>query len=96
MKLFIHILTYGFTQEQEEVLNEKRKGHLCLSSVCGRTKHPVVLPYPLYFYTPNEKIDLTLFEKLAVMFQRFEVLNGQRDLWQKRTTLNWLQSLTRK
>ena len=55
---------------------------------------PVVLPHPLYFYTSNENIDLVLFEKLAVMFQRFEVLNGQRDLWQSTLTLNWAQGLT--
>ena len=55
---------------------------------------PVVLPHPLYFYTRNDKIDLELFEKLAVMFQHFEVLNGQRDLWQSTLTLNWLQGLT--
>lgn len=28
------------------------------------------------------------------MFQRFEVLNGQRDLWQSVLTLNWVQGLT--
>ena len=54
----------------------------------------MVLPHPLYFYTRNEHFSLELFEKLAVMFQRFEVLNGQRDLWQSTLTLNWIQSLT--
>lgn len=93
-ELFIHILTYGFTQEQEEVLNEKRKDIYAFLRYAAEQNIPVVLPHPLYFYTPNEKIDLTLFEKLAVMFQRFEVLNGQRDLWQSVLTLNWLQSLT--
>ncbi|MCI0654184.1 MAG: glycosyltransferase, partial [Methylococcaceae bacterium] len=42
----------------------------------------------------NDRIDPALFEKLAVMFERFEVLNGQRDLWQSVLTLNWAQGLT--
>ncbi len=39
-------------------------------------------------------IDLALFEKMAVLFQNFEVLNGQRDQWQSALTLAWLDSLT--
>jgi len=95
-ELFVHVLAYGFTQEQEKVLNKKRSN--IYEFLHYTTKHdiPVVLPHPLYFYTRNEKIDLTLFEKLAVMFQRFEVMNGQRDLWQSVLTLNWARGLTSK
>ncbi len=92
--LFVHVLTYGFTREQETILNKKREDIYEFLRYTARHDIPVVLPHPLYFYTRNEKIDLTLFEKMAVMFQRFEVLNGQRDLWQSVLTLNWAQQLT--
>lgn len=93
-ELFIHVLTYGFTQEQEEVLNKKRQNIYDFLRYVAAQDIPVIMPHPLYFYTRNEKIDLDLFEKLAVIFSRFEVLNGQRDLWQSVLTLNWVQSLT--
>ncbi|MDU0352718.1 hypothetical protein RS130_01220 [Paraglaciecola aquimarina] len=92
--LFIHVLTYGFSKEQEIVLNKKRQNIYEFLRYTASEDLPVIMPHPLYFYTRNEKIDLGLFEKLACLFQRFEVLNGQRDLWQSVLTLNWAQSLT--
>ncbi|MCG6938716.1 MAG: glycosyltransferase [Gammaproteobacteria bacterium] len=92
--LFVHVLTYGFTRQQEKILNNKRENIYDFLRYAASCNIPVILPHPLYFYTRNDKIDLTLFEKLAVMFQRFEVLNGQRDLWQSVLTLNWAKSLT--
>lgn len=93
-ELYIHVLTYGFTQEQEIILNKKRHNVYDFVRYVTEQDIPVILPHPLYFYTRNEKIDMSLFEKLAVMFIRFEVLNGQRDVWQSVLTLNWVQSLT--
>jgi len=92
--LYLHVLTYGFSPQQETVLFEKRQNIYQFLRYAAEQDIPVVLPHPLYFYTSNENIDLELFEKLAVMFQRFEVLNGQRDLWQSTLTLNWAQGLT--
>jgi len=93
-ELFVHVLTYGFSREQEKVLNAKRQNIYEFLRYTATQDIPTILPHPLYFYTRNEKIDLALFEKMAVMFQRFEVLNGQRDLWQSVLTLNWAQDLT--
>ncbi len=92
--LFCHVLTYGFDREQEVILDAKRQNIYDFLRYAATHDIPVVLPHPLYFYTRNKHIDLELFEKLAVMFQHFEVLNGQRDLWQSTLTLNWVQSLT--
>ena len=92
--LFMHVLTYGFTRQQEVVLNQKRQNIYDFLRYAASNDIPVILPHPLYLYSRNDKIDLCLFEKLAVMFWRFEVLNGQRDLWQSVLTLNWVQSLT--
>ncbi|TGN39515.1 glycosyltransferase [Marinobacter confluentis] len=92
--LFLHVLTYGFTREQEVILNQKRQNIYDFLRYAAQNDIPVIQPHPLYLYSRNDKIDLCLFEKLAVMFWRFEVLNGQRDLWQSVLTLNWVQSLT--
>ena len=92
--LFIHVLTYGFSPEQEVILNTKRQNVYEFLRYAAAQDLPVIMPHPLYFYTRNGKIDLSLFEKLAVMFARFEVLNGQRDLWQSVLTLNWVQNLS--
>ncbi|MGH8548349.1 MAG: glycosyltransferase [Methylococcales bacterium] len=92
--LFVHILTYGFSRQQEAVLLRKRRDIYEFLRYAAEHSIPVILPHPLYFYTRNDKIDPVLFEKMAVLFERFEVLNGQRDLWQCVLTLNWAQSLT--
>ena len=91
--LYLHVLTYGFTPEQEVILNKKRHDIYEFLRYTTQQDIAVILPHPLYFYSTNEKIDLSLFEKLAVMFMRFEVLNGQRDIWQTMLTLNWVQGL---
>jgi glycosyltransferase involved in cell wall biosynthesis len=92
--LYVHILTYGFTPEQESVLNKKRADVYAFLRYAAEHDIPVILPHPLYFYTTNTGITPELFEKFALMFQRFEVLNGQRDVWQSVLTLNWAQGLT--
>jgi glycosyltransferase involved in cell wall biosynthesis len=91
--LYIHILTFGFTPEQEVVLNRKRQDVYDFLRYAAEHDIPVIMPHPLYFYTSNPGIGPELFEKLAVLFQRFEVLNGQRDLWQSLLTLHWARSL---
>lgn len=94
--LFVHVLTYGFSREEEIVLNKKRSNIYDFLRYVAANDIPVILPHPLYLYARNDKIHTALFEKLAVLFQRFEVLNGQRDQWQSVMTLDWLQSLTPK
>lgn len=92
--LFVHVLAYGFSRQQEQDLNEKRGDIYQFLAYAHDQNIPVILPHPLYFYTRNERIDLALFEKLAVLFQNFEVVNGQRDQWQSVLTLNWVKYLT--
>jgi len=94
LDIFCHVLTYGFTPAQEVVLEQKRQNIYHFLAYAAENDIPLILPHPLYFYTRSEAIDPELFEKLALMFQRFEVLNGQRDLWQTNLTLNWVQGLT--
>lgn len=91
--LFVHVLAYGFSPSQEKKLNQLRENIYEFLRYAHAQNIPVILPHPLYFYTRNEHINLELFEKMAVMFQRFELVNGQRDQWQSTLTLKWVESL---
>jgi glycosyltransferase involved in cell wall biosynthesis len=93
-ELYMHVLAYGFTPEQEPVLNKKRRDIYAFLRYTAEHDIPVILPHPLYFYSRNDKLNPEMFEKLALLFQRYEVLNGHRDLWQSVLVLNWTQGLT--
>lgn len=92
--LFVHVLAYGFDPAQEVRLNELRGNIYDFLRYTTEQDIPVILPHPLYFYTRNPSIDTALFEKLAVLFQRYEVINGQRDQWQSVLTLKWCRGLS--
>ncbi len=91
--IFVHVLAYGFSKKQEKTLNRLRRDIYAFLRYAHKNNIPVILPHPMYFYTRNDRIDLALFEKMAVLFQNFEVLNGQRDQWQSALTLAWLRGL---
>ena len=92
--LSIHVLTYGFTQQQEHELNQHRHNIYDFCRYTYRHNLPTVLPHPLFFYSHNAQPDISLLEKFAVLFTRFEVLNGQRGYWQNLLTRYWIDSLT--
>ncbi|WP_372741177.1 glycosyltransferase [Neptunomonas sp.] len=93
-ELSIHVLTYGFTTEQEVKLNKLRHNIFNFSRFTLENDIPTVLPHPLFFYTHKNRPDISILEKFAVMFQRFEVLNGQRGYWQNQLTRHWVESLS--
>jgi len=90
----IHVLAYGFTPEQETRLNRLRRDVYHFAGYCLEQGIPTVLPHPLFFYQAANKPPIELIEKYALLFSRFEVLNGQRDVWQNLLTLRWSQGLT--
>ena len=51
--LFIHVLTYGFSPEQEVILNKKRQNVYEFLRYAAAQDLPVIMPHPLYFYTRN-------------------------------------------
>ncbi len=93
-ELFVHVLTYGFTQEQEVILNKKRRNIYHFLAYTAENNLPTTLAHPLYFYSRKQQINMEYFEKFAVLFQRYEVMNGQRDYWQNLLTKEWVDSLT--
>lgn len=93
LNVAVHVLTYGFTPAQEEKLKKLRKNVYHFAEYTAANNLPTVVPHPLYFYTNKNKPSMDLFEKHVLMFERFEVLNGQRDLWQNMLAVEWLQNI---
>ncbi len=92
--LSVHVLIYGFTPEQEVRLNQLRQNIYHFAAYANEHHLPTILPHPLYFYTYRQRPTLPLLEKFACLFERFEVLNGQRGYWQNALTHAWVESLT--
>ena len=93
--VWIHILVYGFTPEQEPELERRRRNVYDFLRYCRVHDLPVVQPHPLYFYARNRQPPPEVFEKFALLFERFEVCNGQREAWQNLLAWEWVRSLDR-
>ncbi len=92
---YIHVLTYGFNAEQEKVLNKLRKNVYDFQRYAFENNIPTIWAHPLYQYNPDFKVQsLDFFKKMTLIFERFEVLNGQRDTWQNMLIKVWLEKLT--
>ena len=91
----IHVLVYGFTPAQEPELERRRRNVYDFLRYCRQHGLPVVQPHPLYFHARNNRPPLEIFEKFALLFERFEVCNGQREAWQNLLAWEWVQSLDR-
>jgi glycosyltransferase involved in cell wall biosynthesis len=92
----IHVLAYGFTPEQEAVLNKIRKNIYQFQEYTCRENIPTIWAHPLYHYSSDGVPPFEFFRKLVLLFERFEVINGQRDTWQNMMVKAWLERLTRR
>jgi len=90
----IHVLTYGFTPRQEKQLNKLRYDIYKFQEFTAEHDIPTIWAHPLYHYTSKGVPPLEFFYKMALLFERFEVLNGQRDTWQNMLVKRWVESLT--
>lgn len=90
---YVHVLAYGFTPEQEASMNQHRKDIYRFCRYTLENNIPTVLPHPTYLYFKHQRVGIEILEKLSLLFERFEVLNGQRDIWQNQLTLRWLQGM---
>lgn len=88
----IHVLTYGFTPKQEKVLDKLRYNVYKFQTYCVENNIPTIWAHPLYFYSPKGLPPIDFFDKTALLFERFEVLNGQRDTWQNLLTYEWIKT----
>lgn len=92
----IHVLTYGFNPEQEAVLNKLRKNIYQFQEYTCRENIPTVWAHPLYHYSSDGVPPFEFFRKMVLLFERFEVINGQRDTWQNMMVRAWLERLNRR
>jgi len=86
----IHVLTYGFTPEQEVKFNELRKNVYAFQEYARHENIPTVWAHPLYHYAVKRMPPKEFFNKMALIFERFEMLNGQRDTWQNMLVGEWI------
>ena len=90
----IHVLTYGFTPRQEEELDKLRSNLYKFMEYAAEHDIPTIWAHPLYHHHGNNMLPMEFFDKMALLFERFEVINGQRDSWQNMLVKNWVESLT--
>lgn len=89
----IHVLTYGFTPEQEKRLNKLRKNIYAFQEFTWEHDIPTIWAHPLYHYSVKEMPPQDFFNKMLLLFERFEFLNGQRDTWQNILVKEWISQV---
>ena len=89
----IHVLTYGFTPEQEVQLEKLRKNVYLFLQYTRKHNIPTVWAHPLYHYSVKKMPPKDFFDKMMLIFERFETLNGQRDTWQNMLVKEWIDQV---
>ncbi len=92
-KTGIHVLAYGFTPNQEKILKKLRTDIYRFQEYTREEDIPTIWAHPLYHHRHKGMPPLEFFDKMALIFERFEVINGQRDTWQNMLVKVWLESL---
>jgi hypothetical protein len=90
----IHVLAYGFTPEQEVKLNKLRQDLYHFLEYARLQEIPTIWAHPLYHYSGKGIPPASFFNKMLLVFERFEVINGQRDSWQNLLVKEWLESVS--
>jgi glycosyltransferase involved in cell wall biosynthesis len=93
VEIGVHVLTFGFTPAQEPKLNRLRKNLYKFLEFTAAEDIPTVLAHPLNFHSPKGLPNVDLMDRFAVLFERFEGVNGQRESWQNLLTIAWLEDL---
>ena len=90
----IHVLTYGFTPEQEKRLVKLRKDLYAFQEYTCANDIPTIWAHPLYHYASDRMPPMAFFDKMLLVFERFEMLNGQRDTRQNMLVKEWIDTVT--
>jgi glycosyltransferase involved in cell wall biosynthesis len=86
----IHVLAYGFTPEQAARLEKLRKNLYLFLQYAHLHRIPTVWAHPLYHYSAKKSPPPAFFNKMLLVFERFEAVNGQRDTWQNLLVGEWI------
>jgi len=90
----IHVLAYGFTPEQEARLDKLRKNVYQFLEYARQHNLPTIWAHPLYHYAAKQLPPQAFFNKMMLVFERFEALNGQRDTWQNMLVKEWVEQMS--
>ena len=90
----IHVLAYGFTPEQEAKLERRRKNVYAFQEYTRKHNIPTIWAHPLYHYSVKNMPPQAFFNKMLLLFERFETLNGQRDTWQNMLVKEWIEQVS--
>jgi len=88
-----HVLAYGFTPAQEERLDHLRRDIYRFAEYCAAEDIPTTLAHPLHFHSTRGIPPQGMMNRLAILFERFEGMNGQRDTWQNLLTSTWVEGM---
>jgi len=88
-----HVLAYGFTPAQEEKLNHLRRDIYRFAEYCAAEDIPTALAHPLHFHSTRGMPPQGMMDRLAILFERFEGMNGQRDTRQNLLTSTWVEGM---
>jgi glycosyltransferase involved in cell wall biosynthesis len=88
----IHVLTYGLSPRDDEKLGKLRADVFRFLDYTTTHNLPVICAHPMYHYKSSGMPPMEFFDLLMVLFERFEVLNGQRDTWQNMLVRSWIES----
>jgi glycosyltransferase involved in cell wall biosynthesis len=88
-----HVLAYGFTPAQEVNLDRLRRDIYRFAEYCCQEEIPTVLAHPLHFHAPGGTPPLSMMDRLGILFERFEGVNGQRDDWQNLLVSAWVEGM---
>ncbi len=89
----VHVLAWGVTEAQFRDIQELRENLYELRDYLVQEKIVHCCAHPLYRI--NGRLTLQHFEKLLVLFNGFEVLNGGRDKRGNQLVIDILRNLTR-
>jgi len=93
-RIGIHVLAYGFNSYQEGNLQNLRTNVYSFQQYACEQNIPTIWAHPLYHYKSTSALPpMAFFEKMSLIFERFEVLNGQRDTWQNMLVKTWVDRL---
>ena len=92
----IHVLAYGFTPEEEVQLEKRTKSIYQFLQYARKHNIPTIWAHPLYHYAAKKLPSKDFFDKMLLIFERFEALNGQRDTWQNLLVKEWIEQVTPK
>ncbi|MBU1196829.1 MAG: glycosyltransferase [Proteobacteria bacterium] len=89
----IHVLVYDITPEQFEALNLLRENIYQFRDYLRN--HDVAYSVAHGFYSVNKRLDIQTIEKLMLLFDIFEGMNGARNTYYNQTWQDILNHLTK-